>query len=454
MIFMSRNLLRIGFALLAAGTIQSASAFSLLGPPDAWQIPRIGYMLTPNDWNFDVGGPMNLGEEYRWNIKTITYGIDNSFKSYFGQRGVDEIRKAVAIINNLPPMSKLSSNLTEFPTDTKRVNYQAAALGVVDLKTYALAMLVNNLGLASPERYTWALRARIEFPGLVEYHVIQRNFDPVTLTPSRYVNGTLYTYSILEFSPTTAGDVADAVELPVDPLDFAYTSVANATDGQFGFIPSYGEFFTGLTRDDVGGLRYLYAGKGPYKNSNVESLMPDVVTNTLATGGSTWGPIVTGPPVNAALRPGIDKIVLREAKYDSEIGFFITVTNTYKDTYVTNNQARTQSIQRVLVQPDILFDAFSLDVSLLARTDTSLWVNNTALGQQAINAGPGNILPISFLSFNKDGPIWVNQTPNFLDEQNSFFVFVWGSFDGTTNAPFIYPNGGSLSELEDRVLNP
>ena len=61
---------------------------------------------------------MNLGEEYRWNERTITYGFDKSFMDYFGQKGVAEVNKAVAILNNLPPFSSMSASLNEFPTDS------------------------------------------------------------------------------------------------------------------------------------------------------------------------------------------------------------------------------------------------------------------------------------------------------------------------------------------------
>ena len=39
---------------------QTAGAFSLLGPYDDWMQPTNGFPRTT-----DIGGPMNLGEEYR-----------------------------------------------------------------------------------------------------------------------------------------------------------------------------------------------------------------------------------------------------------------------------------------------------------------------------------------------------------------------------------------------------
>src|SRR5262249_48087172 len=132
-IYMLRYFQKMFLALAVAGAVHSAQAFSLLGPFATWQVGEIGY----NTFGFDIGGPMNLGEEYRWNIRTVTYGFDESFLNYFGQQGADAINKAIAILNSLPAFSKMSTNLSEFPTDTRRVNYRASALGLQDLKSAA-----------------------------------------------------------------------------------------------------------------------------------------------------------------------------------------------------------------------------------------------------------------------------------------------------------------------------
>src|SRR5882762_2638698 len=86
--------------------------------------PSIGYQIDGSD----VFAPMNLGEEYRWNSGSITYGYDPSFLNYFGQAGVEAVEDAIRIINALPAMSQLSADLSEFPLDTRRFNHQAEAL--------------------------------------------------------------------------------------------------------------------------------------------------------------------------------------------------------------------------------------------------------------------------------------------------------------------------------------
>ena len=51
---------------------------------------RQGSMLAPgNSWQpSDIGGPMRLDSEYRWNVPIVTYGFDRSFLDYFGANGV------------------------------------------------------------------------------------------------------------------------------------------------------------------------------------------------------------------------------------------------------------------------------------------------------------------------------------------------------------------------------
>jgi len=117
----------------------SLRGFSLLGPYDTWQAANIGYQLTN-----DIGGPMNLGEEYRWDVPVVVYAFDESFLNYFGQKGVEEVEKAFAILNALPPISQMSSNLVEFPLEARRINYAAQSLGIIDLKSKVLGLIVEQ----------------------------------------------------------------------------------------------------------------------------------------------------------------------------------------------------------------------------------------------------------------------------------------------------------------------
>src|SRR5437773_7436403 len=115
---MMRQPRKLIWALLAllVGPVTGARAFSLLGPlstpATAWQVQGIGFSLPG-----DIGNPVNIGEEYRWNVPNITYAFDESFLNYFGQEGVAAVEQAIAIINDLGPVSSFSADLSEFPIE-------------------------------------------------------------------------------------------------------------------------------------------------------------------------------------------------------------------------------------------------------------------------------------------------------------------------------------------------
>lgn len=455
--------LKLGLTLaLVAGSLQSARAFSLLGIWDTWQTVALGYQVTTGG-SVDIGGPMNLSEEYRWNVPVITYAFDESFLNYFGQRGVQEVEKAIAILNNLPAMSAMSSNLTEFPLDATRVNHQAQALGILDLKSTALSVLVEEMGLAEPERYTWCLRDRqtrtVNGVNVTNYFVIQRNFDPVTWMPTKYVNGTMYSYTIRD--PNLPLNNADAEEFVADPLARSYTAIASG-------LPAAGQFHTGITRDDAGGLRYLYR----YQNYNVEDL-PVGVTNSLGTGagggyvmifptntvfqtngfGSTSNVLIT-----VGVRPGIEKLSFQRVEYDSHYSqTLVPYYYDYTDTVITNFTSTQQYLRRTITQPDILFTAEDLGLTISASgvpvpliiRRTAGFVSNDAINGNTTKAGPGIIQAPITISFTFLLPGYFNDD-QFLGESTDR-TEVWGSFDGSTNAPVIYPSILSIQDIERQV---
>jgi len=271
---------------LAAAPL-SASAFSMLGPQETWQTTIIGYekftfvVISPveawNIWGPDFAFyPHNLGEEFRWNNPVLYYACDQSFLDYFGSNGVAAVDAAMAVFNNLTNVSSYSPDLLEVPLEERRLNYTAQALHLFDLKSAVMELVIERLGLIDPQRWTWCIRARIIPPGNpcpeYDFGVIQRNFDPVTLAPSEYVNGTLFTYTI-ETSCPPGPDVDDAVEFFVDPDQPTYGALATPKI-TLPDLTFYGWFHTGLTRDDIGGLRYLYATN----NMNIEGAGTNTVT--------------------------------------------------------------------------------------------------------------------------------------------------------------------------------
>jgi hypothetical protein len=232
--------------------VHCASAFSFYGIPEPYQIASLGY------GGLDFSHPHNLGEEFRWNVPVLYYTFDQSFLGYFGTNGTAAVDGALAILNTtLTNVSSWSPGLEEIPLESKQLNYTAAALHLYDLKSITLQSMVTELCLADPVAFTWTLRNRSPNPAcpFFIYTVIQRNFDPATLDPTAYVNGVLYTYWIEEFCPTV--DEAITIPTSTDPLAQASSPVARVTQ-IFSSFDYYGFYYTGLTRDDVGGLRYLF----------------------------------------------------------------------------------------------------------------------------------------------------------------------------------------------------
>ena len=616
---------------------EKAFAFALGGPiNEAYQDPTIGY--------FGNMAPKNLGEEYRWNRPVIYYSVNQSFLDYFGSNGLYAVDGACQIMNSLTNVSSYSGDLAEVPTEAMWENYLAQALGLCDVKSWTLELLVKYLGLDQPERYTWTLHNRFTTPGGTcpanqVYDVIKRNFEPYftnpdQLQPSSYVNGTLYSYLIFERC-TGPNPLADAIEFAVDPTALTFTAVASRP-------ATFGNFFSGITRDDIGGLRYLmrtnnynfenngnetitfvtnntiqllftsnltvlasaaltndaatlsalfpglqvastitiftnvvstntifYFTNSPFAPSSAPAQLTsgtvittniaihyrhsfaNVVTNQFFTNGlvtvvttnisttacSPFAPAnlvcssitsttyltngvfgdyflipsnncgvsiistqlilnvgftnptvfaaVTGAtnlgievfsqtligsfnqyifqikPVNCpantlGMRQGIERVQFARRDFDSLLGrFFFPVTNDYPTVVLTNNTLVTRMVRRVVTAPDVLIDADDLapgpsqNLVVPILQDGIVYNQGNSLPNLA---GPGTIEPGTTYTFNKVGPIYENQALDFLDQAGALLWFIWGSFDGTTNAPVVYPNGTDILNIENQAL--
>lgn len=449
-----RTLSVILLASLLPAVAPDANGFALLGPfknrandaPDPWQgkpyggLPGgLGYELQG-----DIGGPMFLYEAYRWNIPVIYYGFDQAFVDYFGQPGIDAVEQAVAILNALPPVSELSEDLMEYPFNTKGENAYAAGRSLLDLKSHTLPALLEQLGLANPERFVWGLRWSDYNPDFPEESVVMLNFDPVTHAPSRYVNGLVYNFQIFDRIGPQDREWASAIEwFQLDPRFAPYSSVAGSlgsSDFQLGSGPDLfwtglasGQFIEGLTRDDVGGLRFLLR-RG---NKVREPLLP----------GVTGAGMDSSNYVNLAVRGGVEKLTFVRLELDTATGRFVSATNAFLDMYYTNAVAVTQTLQRTVTHPDILFSARDLGVEfyqdtfgsyyypgkILERSDTSRWQNNNALNQQPGAGGPGIIHPGATITFSTMGRYAFAKDRAYL--RFAPYLLQWASFNGSTNAP-------------------
>lgn len=412
-----------------------ANAFALLGPFEPWMTATNGFYPSGGD----IGGPMSLGNEYRWNVPVVTYGFDPSFIKFFGSNGVTAVQSAIQILNDLPPASQIVLN--DFPPDTQRFNHVAQSEALSDLKSETLLLLLEQLGLASPSRFVFVLKrwdpifviggfyspplGGYEFfqinwtDDIIQNNLTQRNYDPATLEISQFVNSTFYNGMIVTF--LTGNSSVEVI--PVDPSGYSFSAVA---DGQL----NPGGYFVGFTYDDAGGLAYLYSTN----NVNYETLLPGIV------GAGTNANMI----VNGAWRPGVNKITFVPHATNPQ-GEFIPVTNYFTDSYITNGALMQQQVARIVSKPDFVFSAEDLEtsypMSAIIRTGTTNWLNNAALNGNTNGAGPGIIQPPIHFTFHKFGNIY----NSWSEQEINDFSAKWASFDDSTNAPFIYPGIQSLT---------
>ena len=160
---------------------------------------------------------------------------------------------------------------------------------------------------------------------------------------------------------------------------------------------------------------------------------------------------------SATLREGIDKITFIRRDFDSILGNFWTpITNTFQLTAITNGAPVSQTFRRVVTQPDILIYATD-EISGPAQAAYNLVriggfnYNTNQVSKDGV--GPGTLEPQVSMFFGKGGgPIYLNTGGSFQSQATATLFYQWGSFDGSTNDPIVYPSGLSLSSLESLVF--
>jgi hypothetical protein len=439
--------------------ITDATIFDVLGPGD----------LAGADY-IELGGTKDLGDGARQNTPVITYAFDSTFLNFFGTQGEAAVNSAFAIFNALPTAS--AANLTKFLTQgNQQINYTAQALRMLDIKSTVMWIIIEHLGLIG-ETHTYDLRFRT--PQTVsgagscdfDYTVLQRNYDPVTYDVSDYVNGTLLTYQIGDLCPAVA--VGDAMEQSVNPGLPPFSAVATKEGLQVG------GYYLGITRDDMGGLKYLYR-PNRYVNEGVD-------TNVVAslTSSSSWDPIGTNGVVTgggianfAGLLGGVGKVTFVQTPYQSLYSTNYTPrTYKYAMTMLVNGALRTVNATRTVTGPDIVFTAGDLaepgpdnyEIAVQRNNPNGNFITYGQANSPGVLVDPNVITPAALspeliIVLNDDGPIYFNSGyagggAGFLDQDNAIDQgFIWGSFNGTTNAPIAFPNGTSIAGLEAQVLN-
>ncbi|MBL9168463.1 MAG: hypothetical protein JNN07_12035 [Verrucomicrobiales bacterium] len=476
----ARSVLLAIVGLLASS---QAQGFTFIGPFKPWMVEAIGYQVNSQD-----GGPLPPDEGFRWNTPTIYYAFDRSFIEYFGTNGVAAVESALKVYSDLPAFGSMSTDLSEYPLNTRGLNFSARQTGLIDLKSQTMGLMMQQLGVGAAEHFVWSIKSRVVRNQVTNYTVVKYNYDPVTLRPSSYVNGALYTYEI--YDPLTLPDnttAALAGEIKVSDLRTrGYSSVANSTadggdtvvsveqDPVTGTMVSAsgellsGQYFFGLTRDDVGGLRRLYSSQ----NLAVENLYPGAIVSGGASvvGGNPWevttltntiiGTNVLGTNTSIALRPGLGKLKFSRVNYDSIVGqaFNPFVVN-YNETIILNFRQVSRRVSRLVTQPDILFSARDIGTSptglpfAFSVTQPSSWTANAALnthsgvggggGDGTGPIGPGVISGTVEVAFTSLYPAFVNINPGDIAETAP--VAAWGSYDGSPTPPVVYPFYGGTS---------
>src|ERR1700722_15019176 len=148
---MRRILITFLCVMMPAIAAQQAWSFSLLGPSDppdnTWQVKAWGYNVPG-----DVGGPKAVGQGFRRNSPYLYYTYDQSFLDYFdpgyGETdGVAAVDSAFAVFNALTNADNLQ--LSQFPFNSQQ-SFDASALGLTDLKSVTMAIIMEQLGLTAP----------------------------------------------------------------------------------------------------------------------------------------------------------------------------------------------------------------------------------------------------------------------------------------------------------------
>lgn len=438
--------------LALAGLVPVLHAFSPVGPAAgvSWQTTANGYQQAG-----DVVSPRPLQECYRWSSPVVCYRINESVSAYWGPRGVQAIRDAVQVMNVLPAASSLV--VTNYPLDAKRINYSAQAKGLLDVKTVTLWSILETVGVGDSIRWTWAIRDHTDVNNvLASASVIHRNYDPVTLQPSSYVNGTLYTYEIVH---TANPHVADAKEVQRVPSQRNNTPLA-AEETLIGI----GEFAGRLTRDDVGALKYMYEPR--FDRKRKETLTTDVAIGGSGDGqwyvpfdiGGTnyityWDPFMARQVTNAVMttgwRVGVDKLQFQE--YNDSLG--ASNTFQYVDSVWNDSGIKTtQNVIRRVAQTaadiefqvgDVGFTGNDKPIIVLRVDNPTRFVNYMAINSGAFTEGPGIIHGPIQITFNSLLPSLWNGGSRYLNEFNARIVESWGVFDGSTNVPVYFDNSGT-----------
>jgi hypothetical protein len=396
-----------GLFLLVA---PAAAAFSLLGPFEPWMLDRTEYTEVAG------GGPVIPEHAYRWNLPVITYGFDPQFRATFGEEGVEAVESAINLLRELPDLGSLdAAKLASFPAVAWGLRYDAMRERLIDLRSTALSALLHNLGLASSERYVFCLAATPPNAEEAEAYVLRRNYEPLTALPSESINGAGFFYSISFLPVSKAASAVEMQNYLLTENPRTATAFNEFLEGISNGRYRFGFFSRGLTRDDVGGLAYLWS-----TNRIVwEELPPDC-----------HAPQGVDPLVQGARRPGIGRVEWHRHERSADGTGWVPLELDFEDRFLKPEPAVQQVIRKV-ASPDVVFGVASglprtvkpLDSEFsepfVTVADTSRWICRSTENGRPGEVGPGQITPGARIGFNP-GPVLTWQDRRMTDPPKKF----------------------------------
>jgi hypothetical protein len=158
---------------------------------------------------------------------------------------------------------------------------------------------------------------------------------------------------------------------------------------------------------------------------------------------------------STSIRAGVDKVKFIRRDFDSLLGTLWTpVTNTYKEVEIIGGVVQTNSYIRVVTRPDVLL---STEDVLIGPASVGFIHGETIVGysydtshQQGTHpVGPGVLNPANSITLDTQGSFYLIEPGPYATPQ--LFPMIWGSFDGSTNAPIVYPSTTSLNNLANQL---
>lgn len=341
--------------------------------------------------------------------------------------------------------------------------------------------------------------------------LVNSPLDPAGAAPSHPIFSTNFTTNVVQYFVHTFGNIVTNTYATRGIVGTVTSTISNSPLAPAGTPPTtntvvklspttgvFGDFFI-LPTNTCGALilsNMLTTVTGVTNLPIITSNAPTTGTNAVIT--FTPGSVtfltnhtliylpVTCPVDRIAQHGGVDRLQFVGRAYDpisSQLWDPITNNYTLVELDETNDVYVERHFSRRVPRPDFLFTTadFSSQNTVVAYSNTvdnatfTFTLTVTGVGSSlgfitfaydetahtGNTAGPGtiidnNILPSLFI-LNREYPVFQNVQSSgafFTTEADQLVISAWGSFDGTTNAPVVYPNGSALGELENIIRGP